>query len=140
MTYQYIPNNVCLNKCVKNKKLYFKNNNAPGTLVHSSGLGEMRGYPTPLQFFPDQEPLNVSENTNLRQMYKRTYWNDYNNINKKQIGNSKNDTSSRLNSIKSKNIGKYVYKVGLPENALISTKVYTPSIIKTTLNRVRNNI
>lgn len=134
MMYPYVSN------IRTNTTVSVHTHNTPCMLCHSSGLGSMRGYPTPIQFFPEQEPLNVSENTNLRQMYKRTYWNDKNNITSKPIGNVKDTTSSRLNSIKSKNLGKYVYKVGLPTDALLSTKVYTPSIIKTALNRVRNNI
>lgn len=132
MNYTYVSN-------IRTNNMAYLNNTSPCTLC-KSGLGEMTGYPTPIQFFPEQEPINVSQNTNLRQMYKRTYWNYSTNINNKQIGNSVTDSVSRLNRIKSKNLGKYVYKVGLPQNALISTKSYNPSTTRTTLNRVRSNI
>ena len=119
---------------------YLNQNNAPCTLC-KSGMGVMSGYPTPPQFFPSQEPIFANSNTNLRQMYRRVYWNSPANspILNKSIGNI-NDSYSRLDRIKSKNVGKTAYKIGLPPNALISTKSYTPSIIKTTLNRVRNSI
>ena len=124
-----------------NNTVYLNRNNAPCTTCTSSGMGIMSGYPTPPQYFPYQEPINVSENTNLRQIYKRAYWNDGStqNIPTKSIGEIK-DSVSRLVRLKSKNVGKTVYKVGLPQNALISTKNYDPSLVKTTIQRVRNTI
>ena len=104
-------------------------------------MAVMTGYPTPIQYFPYQEPINVSENTNLRQLYKRSYWNysPTENVPNKSTGEI-NDATSRLHRIKSKNLGKTVYKVGLPQDALISTKSYDPSLVKTTIQRVRNSI
>jgi hypothetical protein len=131
--------NLCNNRTITKK--HFNNTTTPCTLSHSSGMAVMTGYPTPIQYFPYQEPINVSENTNLRQLYKRSYWNYSPNANipNKTTGEI-NDATSRLHRIKSKNLGKTVYKVGLPQDALISTKSYDPSLVKTTIQRVRNSI
>jgi len=131
--------NLCKNKTIT--KLNFNTKTAPCTLSHSSGMAVMTGYPTPIQYFPSQEPINVSENSNLRQLYKRSYWN-YSptaNIPNKTTGEI-NDATSRLHRIKSKNLGKTVYKVGLPTDALISTKSYDKSLVNTRIQRVRNSI
>jgi hypothetical protein len=126
-----------------NTTVYLNKTNYPCVLCcQSSGSGVMSGYPTPPQFFPQQEPIYANENTNLRTLYKRTYWNyssPTENLNNKTVGDI-NDSSSRLLRIKSNNVGRNVYKVGLPENALISTKNIDKSLVKRAIRRVRNTI
>jgi len=120
--------------------------------------------PTPPQFYPSQEPINTEMNTNMRQQYLRATAIGPKSLAKQieiskfspplgyQINSSGRmiSTSSHMNYIapisgdsyinilKSKAIGKSAYKVGLPTNALISTKNYYPSGTRHVIKRVRS--
>ena len=119
--------------------------------------------PTPPQFYPQQEPVYASMNTNARQQYLRT------SVNKKALAeqirlgklsdplgyfiNSSSRqvaTSSHMNYIapiasslyvnikKSNAVGQTAYKVNLPNSAPTSTKNYYPSGTRSTIRRVRS--
>jgi hypothetical protein len=93
---------------------------------------------TPNQFFPGQEPLYSDYGSNLRNMYKRAFnqTNTVENIVRKQYIGRSSDSAGRMNRLKAINVGKYAY---VRPGETISTKSYDPTLVKTTLNRVRNN-
>ena len=114
---------------------------SPCTVACSTNNGEMYGLrPTPPQYFPSQEPIDNNQNTIPRKLYVETYskLQNNNNNNKKFIGWS-NDSSSYTSKLKSLNVGKYSYKVGLPLDTAISTKSYGIPSDKTVLNRLRKH-
>ena len=96
---------------------------------------------TPMQFFPGQEPLYCSQNSNIRNMYRQSFGKPVSidtTLLKRYIGKSW-DSTGRLNRIKSINVGKGVYA---PPNSSItqsSTKSYNPSLVRSILKSVRNN-
>jgi hypothetical protein len=119
--------------------------------------------PTPPQFLPSQEPIYAEENTNARQQYLRTNRSVPEIARQNLLGKFSPQMSSYsfstgkhtpvsthmnyivpppssmyTNILKSKAIGKSVYKVGLPIEAPISTKCYYPSGTRTSLRRSRS--
>jgi len=108
-----------------------------------SPAGDRPTYPsiTPMQFFPGQEPLYFSQNSNVRNMYRQSFGKPVSvdaTLLKRYIGKSW-DSTGRLNRIKSINVGKGVYA---PPNSSItqsSTKSYNPSLVRSILKSVRNN-
>jgi hypothetical protein len=96
---------------------------------------------TPMQFFPGQEPLDCSQNSNIRNMYRQSFGKPTSvdaTLLKRYIGKSW-DSSSRLNRIKSINAGKGVYAPPNSTLAQSSTKSYNPSLVRSILKSVRNN-
>lgn len=138
-------------------------NQTPGHIPYHS-YGTLVGLrPTPPQFFPGNEPVYASMNTNARQQYLRTSVNNKALANQTIIAklskpieyhisstNRHVATSSHTNYIppissslyldilKSNAIGQSAYKVKLPNSAPISTKSYYPSGTYTTLRRARS--
>lgn len=138
-------------------------NNYPNVLPYHS-YGVLTGKkPNPPQFFPYQEPINSNMNTNMRAQYlrstgfsnkqltlfdingKKSSPNIYNLTSKRQFGQSTHTnyitpipSSMHTNIIKSKSIGKTIFKVGLLLNSPISTKNYSTSTTNSSLRRVRS--
>ena len=119
--------------------------------------------PTPPQFLPSQDPVYAEENTNARKQYLRTNFSGPQLARQRALGKFSSPmtsysfstgkhtpVSTHMNYIvpppssmytsvlKSKAIGKSVYKVGLPIEAPISTKCYYPSGTRTSLRRSRS--
>jgi hypothetical protein len=119
--------------------------------------------PTPPQFLPSQDPVFAEENTNARQQYLRTNQSVPEIARQRFLGKFSSPMASYsfstgkhtpisthmnyivpppssmyTNILKSKAIGKTVYKVGLPIEAPISTKCYYPSGTRTSLRRTRS--
>jgi len=139
-------------------------NKFPSALPYHS-YGTLSGIrPTPPQFYPSQSPPFAEENTNARHNYLRAYAVSVNEkAREKTLGKiSPPNTffsfssgkhvpiSSHTNYIppppsscyitqkKSIAIGKSSYKVGLPDDSLISTKCYYPSGTRHSLKRSRS--
>jgi hypothetical protein len=138
-------------------------NQYPATIPYHS-YGTLIGIrPTPPQFYPSQEPVYASMNTNARHQYLRTVVNQQ--ALAKQIELAKTSptmgyhvkssgrvlgTSSHTNYIppiqsslyvdivKSHAVGQSGYKVNLPNSAPISTKNYYPSGVRSSLRRARS--
>jgi hypothetical protein len=117
--------------------------NYPGVVPHS-GLGVMTGRPTPMQFFPSQQPPYSDYNVNARKAYRDAYGHSTGNINvatkKKFIGNSGCTMASSLRTerLKSVAVGKYSYNIDRGNDAPLSTKAYFPTEVRTRLQRCRN--
>ena len=121
--------------------------------------------PTPPQFYPSQQPVDATMNTNARNRYLRTAQsvNSLANQRKLAIATANNGpsffsfstgkhyaTSGHLNYIqpipsssyvdikKSNAVGQSAYKVNLPVEAPISTKNYMPSSTRSSLRRARS--
>jgi hypothetical protein len=140
-------------------------NNYPCAMPYHS-YGVLTGIrPTPPQFYPSQAPPYAEENTNSRQQYLRAsgftvkqlalqkakvdassptnMFYDYSTQKRTAVSTHMNyivppPSSLYTNYKKSIAIGKSSYKVGLPEEAPISTKCYYPSGTRTTIRRVRS--
>jgi hypothetical protein len=138
-------------------------NQYPGTIPYHS-YGTLIGIrPTPPQFYPMQEPVYASMNTNMRQQYKRTVvspqqlqqqialgkaseplgYTIYSSQRQTPISSHTNyippiPSSMYINIVKSNAVGQSGYKVNLPNSAPISTKSYYPSGTRTTIRRVRS--
>lgn len=116
----------------------------PCVLPFSGGVGSLPGKPTPMQFYPQQQSPDTEENTNARHLYRRTYGTPVPSpgliAKKKFIGpcGGPSPSSLRTEKLKSIAVGKYAYKTGLPNDALLSTKSYFPTEVRTALVRVRN--
>ena len=121
--------------------------------------------PTPPQFYPSQEPVNASMNTNARHQYIRsTSLSSFQKLEEEALGKISEPTkmvsystqrqypasthvnyiaplqsSSHLDRLKSKAIGKSAYKVGLPLDAQISSKNYSASGTRSALQRARSS-
>lgn len=119
--------------------------------------------PTPPQFLPYQQPLNSEMNVNARRNYvaatsigvKEKFRQDeigklsppttkvsYSSQRQYAISSHMNyikpiDSSSRVDILKSRAIGKSSYKIGLPNEAPISTKNYDKSYMRSCVRRVR---
>jgi hypothetical protein len=138
-------------------------NQYPGVIPYHS-YGTLVGIrPTPPQFYPMQEPVYASMNTNMRQQYLRT------SVTPQQLqqqialgkiseplGYVISSTQSQVpvsshtnyippipssmyvNIVKSNAVGQSGYKVNLPNSAPISTKSYYPSGTRSTIKRVRS--
>jgi hypothetical protein len=112
----------------------------PCSLSHSGGISIQPVRTTPLQFFPQQEPVASDQNSNLRSMYKRSFVKpstDNDMLEKRYIGRLQ-DSEGRMARIKSINIGKYAYNTTVPTTQL-SSKSYDANIVRSTLARVRNH-
>lgn len=120
--------------------------------------------PSPPQFFPNQEPLNSEMNTTARRQYvaatsigvKEKFEQDklgklsqpttkvsYSSQRQYAVSSHMNyikpiDSSSRVDILKSRAIGKSSYKVGLPNNAPLSTKNYDKSYTRSCIRRSRS--
>lgn len=120
--------------------------------------------PTPPQFFPSQSPLNSEMNVNARRQYiaatsigvKEKFEQDklgklsepttkvsYSSQRQYAISSHMNyikplDSSSRVDILKSRAIGKSSYKIGLPNEAPISTKNYDKSYTRSCIRRSRS--
>ncbi len=118
--------------------------------------------PTPPQFYPMQEPVNASMNTNARHQYLRTSATQQALYMQRQRALEKTNssfsfstgkhyiTSGHMNyitpiqssmyvDIKKKNaVGQSGYKVNLPNAAPISTKNYYPSGVRSSVRRMRS--
>jgi len=119
--------------------------------------------PNPPLFYPSQEPVNADQFTNSRYQYFRTaesvaglakqrerailsagqamyssntgkYYNVSNHLNYIQPI----DCSLQIQKKRALAVGKSSYKIGLPNEAPISTKNYYPSGVRTTIRRVRS--
>ena len=138
-------------------------NQYPGIIPYHS-YGVLTGIrPTPPQFFSKQEPINSNMGTNQRSYYLRTAQsaksfqmqrekailtsqNSYyvqNTGNRFQTSGHTNyippiQSSMHIDKLKSNAIGKSSYKVGLPNNAPISTKNYYPSGTRHTIKKMRS--
>jgi hypothetical protein len=138
-------------------------NQTPSQIPYHS-YGTLVGIrPTPPQFYPSQEPVNASMNTNARLHYLRTSATPQAlKIQRERAIMSANNsffnystgkryvTSGHMNyitpipssmyvNIRKKNaVGQSGYKVNLPEQAPISTKNYYPSGVRSTIRRMRS--
>jgi hypothetical protein len=110
---------------------------------HSYGM--LNGIrPTPPQFFPSQTPLNSDMNVNARRQYKSAT-SASNQLTQQQYPKPSHmnyikpmDGSSRVDILKSRAIGKSSYKVGLPNDAFISTKNYDNNCVRSSLRKSRS--
>lgn len=120
--------------------------------------------PTPPQFLPYQEPLNSDMNTTARRQYvaatsigvKEKFEQDklgklsqpstkvsYSSQRQYAVSTHMNyikpiDSSSRVDILKSRAIGKSSYKIGLPNESPISTKSYDKSYTRSCVRRSRS--
>jgi hypothetical protein len=130
---------------------------------HNAGI--LNGIrPTPPQFFPHQEPVNSDMNVNARRNY--VYSNSVGVKEKKQedelgklstpikkifysskrsyiLSSHMNyikpmDSSSRLNILKSRAVGKSSYKIGLSNDAYLSTKNYDNNYVRSCVRKSRS--
>jgi hypothetical protein len=139
-------------------------NQYPCTMQYHS-YGTLAGIrPTPPQFLPGQEPNYSDMNTNARHQYLRTAVS--NEVRAAQTAAAKKSpvnafynihtgryapvsthmnyitpmpSSMYVNQRKSNAVGKYAYKVGLPNEAPISSKCYYPSGTRSALQRARSS-
>lgn len=136
----------------------------PNSMPYHS-YGSLPGVrPTPPQFYPYQEPVPSDLNTNARAYYLRAsslsmvQKAEQNALGKLSAPITKVSYSSqrqypvsshmnyiapvpssmRTNTIKSQNVGKSSYKVGLPDEALLSSKSYDDSLKRSSLRRARS--
>jgi len=139
-------------------------NNYPFSMMYHS-YGILNGQrPTPQQFLPGQEPLNSEMNVNARRQYIRATdvsvqqkakedalgklsapitKVSYSSQRQFAISSHVNyiapmSSSSHLDRLKSKAVGKSAYKVGLPLEAPITSKNYYPSGTRSALQRARS--
>lgn len=137
-------------------------NQTPSQIPYHS-YGTLVGIrPTPPQFYPMQEPVNASMNTNARHHYLRTSATPQSLLIQRQRALDKTNsvfnfsngrhyiTSGHMNyitpipssmyvNIKKKNaVGQSGYKVNLPIAAPTSTKNYYPSGVRSTVKRMRS--
>lgn len=139
-------------------------NNYPCAMPYHS-YGVLTGIrPTPPQFYPSQAPPYAEENTNSRQQYLRSTGFSVKQLSREKVLGTFSPpntffnfstgkhvavsshmnyivpipSSMRTNQLKSIAIGKSSYKVGLPNEAPISTKCYYPSGTRTSLQRARS--
>lgn len=138
-------------------------NQTPSQIPYHS-YGILTGIrPTPPQFYPSQEPVYASMNSNMRKQYLRTCISQ--SVKTQQLALGKMSppqtytihssqrqvpTSSHMNYIapipssmhvnvlKSNAVGQSAYKVNLPNNAPICSKNYYPSGTRSTLRRARS--
>lgn len=121
--------------------------------------------PTPPQFYPSQEPVPSDLNINARSYYLRAaslsmvQKMEQNALGKQSQPLTKVSYSSqrqypvsshmnyiapvpssmRTNLMKAQSVGKSAYKVGLPNDALLSTKSYDDSLKRSALRRARSS-
>ena len=137
-------------------------NQTPSQIPYHS-YGTLVGIrPTPPQFYPMQEPVNASMNTNARHHYLRTsatpqalqiqrqraldktnsvfnFSNGRHYITSGHMNYITPIPSSMYVNIKKKNaVGQSGYKVNLPITAPTSTKNYYPSGVRSTVKRMRS--
>lgn len=140
-------------------------NNYPCAIPYHS-FGTLPGvHPNPPQFYSQQIPPAADQFTNSRRQYWRTAESTkslaiqreraiqstfngmsfFNNSNKKFYNVSTHtnyippvDSSLRTQKLRSNAVGKSTYKIGLPPEALYSTKNYYPSGVRSTIKRVRS--
>ena len=138
-------------------------NQSPGQIPYHS-YGTLVGIrPTPPQFYPMQEPVYASMNTNMRQQYLRTSVTPQQlqqqialgkasppfgyviSSSQRQVPVSSHTnyippipSSMHVNIVKSNAVGQSGYKVNLPNYAPISTKNYYPSGTRSTIRRMRS--
>jgi hypothetical protein len=120
--------------------------------------------PTPPQFFPMQQPIYSTQNTNRRQQYIRAlalsklakakqtelaksstptmYYNQRTGI-RRPVSTHVNyiaptPASAQIEILKSNAIGKSALKIGVPIEEPLSTKNYTPSTTRASLRRARS--
>lgn len=136
----------------------------PNVLPYHS-YGTLTGKrPTPPQFFSGQEPTNSDMNVNARRNYvaansigvKEKMQQDelgksstntkvsYSSQRQYQVSSHMNyikplDSSSRLDILKSRAVGKSSYKIGLPTESPISTKNYDSSYTRSSLRKARSS-
>jgi hypothetical protein len=140
-------------------------NRYPGIISTNINRGILYGIkPSPVQFYPSQEPVNSSQFVNARQYYLRTIKsNEQLNAQREKTLQENNslyyythssqrkhlttghvnyiapvDSSQHLLKLKANAIGKSSYKQGLPLNAPISTKNYDTNVVKSAMRRTRN--
>ena len=136
----------------------------PNSMPYHS-YGSLPGVrPTPPQFYPYQEPVPSDLNTNARAYYLRASSLSmvqkaeqnalgklskpitkvsYSSQRQYPVSSHMNyiapvPSSMRTNTIKSQNVGKSSYKVGLPDEALLSSKSYDASLKRSSLRRARS--
>ena len=139
------------------------NQTPPQIPYHSYGI--LNGIrPTPPQFYPGQEPVYASMNTNARHHYKRAIISSYQKANQRKLVLESNNSNSsynfstgkrynvsnhtnyidpipssmRTSIIKSKAVGQTGYKVNLPNSVDTTTKNYYPSGVRSTIRRARS--
>jgi hypothetical protein len=138
-------------------------NNYPAAIPYHS-YGSLPGvHPNPPLFYPSQEPVYSDQFINSRHQYARTAVSDSTLAKQITIGKFSTPSSRFVNSTgrqhpvsthlnyivpvdsslyiqkkRSNAVGKSSYKVGLPSQALYSTKNYFPSSTRTSLQRARS--
>jgi hypothetical protein len=142
------------------------NNTANGMNQHNFGV--LKGLrPTPPQFFPSQEPIYADENTNSRQIYKRTVFSPQALLKMRALAQQKAtsshytsyssqrqfpvptlmnyiaplDSSLYINRLKATAIGKSAYSQGQPNPASysITTKNVDKSFVRSATRRARSS-
>jgi hypothetical protein len=118
----------------------------------------------PPQFFPGQEPINASMNTNARSQYRATAISNVQKAKEDALGKKSEpiskvnyssgrqipvsshvnyvapiQSSMHLDKLKSQAIGKGAYQVGASVNTLTSSKNYSVSSTKSALQRARSS-
>jgi len=139
-------------------------NQYPNAMPYHS-YGSLPGIrPTPPQFYPSQEPVYSDQNTNARAYYLRASGLSASQQAKQNaLGKASSPvlkvsystqrqyavsshvnyippvpSSMYTNKVKSINVGKSAYKVGLPDEALLSTKSWDNSFRRSSLQRARS--
>jgi len=138
-------------------------NKTPCQLPYHS-YGTLNGIrPTPVQFYPMQEPVYANMNSNMRKQYLRTAISQTVKANQVALGKlsvpqsyvinssqrvvpvsshtnyiSPIASSMYVNIIKANAVGQSAYKVFLPNSAPISTKSYYPSGARSSIRRSRS--
>lgn len=139
-------------------------NRYPFSMMYHS-YGTLVGQrPMPPQFFPGQEPINASMNTNARSQYRATAISNVQKAKEDALG-KKSDPISKVNyssgrqfavsshvnyiapvqsslhldKLKSHAIGKGAYHVGVPLSDPISSKNYSASSTRSALQRARSS-
>jgi type II secretory pathway pseudopilin PulG len=135
------------------------------TSMARHNLGVLQGNnPNPPLFYPSQEPIFAEQNTNSRQIYKRTAqselsqainrrrtldqvqrnfrYNQSTGVAKQTSGHmnyiAPTDSSLRTQRLKANAMGKSVFKVGLTPQHPYTTKNYSQSTLRTAVRRVRS--
>jgi hypothetical protein len=139
-------------------------NQYPNAMPYHS-YGSLSGIrPTPPQFYPSQEPVYADQNTNARAYYLRaSSLSSVQQAKQNALGKESSPvlkvsystqrqfpvsshvnyippipSSMYTNKVKSINVGKSAYKVGLPDQALLSTKSWDNSYRRSSLQRARS--
>jgi len=139
-------------------------NRYPFSMMYHSYGALVGQRPMPPQFFPGQEPINASMNTNARSQYRATAISNVQKAKEDALGKKSEPiskvnyssgrqfavsshvnyiapvhSSMHLDKIKSQAIGKDAYHVGVPLSDPISSKNYSVSSTRSALQRARSS-